>query len=86
MAFDDRFEIRKGPGRPRNDVELRHPLAPGSQVVTRSDSSSWWMAWPRDGFTARCQQHRERMSSDVIGRKVPDQIDGVYVGLNRPQK
>jgi hypothetical protein len=63
---------------------LRHPKAPCSETVIRSDS--WWIAWPRDGFTARCQQHRERMSSDVIGRKVPDQIDGVYVGLNRPQK
>jgi hypothetical protein len=52
----------------------------------QKDSASWWMAWPRDGFTARCQEHRDRMASDKEGRKVPDQIDGQYIGLLRPVK
>jgi hypothetical protein len=49
-------------------------------------SASWWMVGPPEGFTARCQQHRDRMASDKEGRKVPDQIDGQYIGLLRTVK
>lgn len=68
------------------DVELAAPerreKLPTSETRTRSES--WWTAWPREGFTARCAQHRDRMGNDVIGRKVPDQILGKYIGLIRP--
>lgn len=76
--YDDTLERPVRRGRPT----LRQPLAPSSEP--RGKSGSWWMAWPREGFTARCQEHRDRMQSDVIGRKVPDQILGAYIGLRRP--
>jgi hypothetical protein len=42
-------------------VELRHPLAPESQVVTRSDS--WWMTVKPGEMTARAEQERPRMAT-----------------------
>jgi hypothetical protein len=60
-------------------------LDDGDDQVSRGPRQvSWWMAWPREGFTAHCLEHRDRMASDVIGRKVPDQIMGKYIGIHRP--
>jgi hypothetical protein len=47
-------------------------------------SASWWATASREKFTERAESERQRMSSDVIGRKVPDQIMGRYVGIHRP--
>lgn len=47
-------------------------------------SASWWMACGPRGFTERAVEERDRMVNDVIGRKVPDQILGKYIGLVRP--
>jgi hypothetical protein len=47
-------------------------------------SASWWESAPVANFTARASAERDRMVNDVIGRKVPDQIMGRYVGLARP--
>jgi hypothetical protein len=68
-------------GRPPS-VALRQPSAPLVERLTRSDS--WWMNSGPIGFTARAGAERERMSGDVIGRKVPDQIMGQYLGIHRP--
>jgi hypothetical protein len=61
-------------------------MADEVQVPEVKCSASWWMAWPQEGFTAHCLEHRDRMQSDVVGRKVPDQIMGKYIGLMRPQE
>lgn len=78
----DEAPVRRG--RPISvKPRLRQPLEPIAEKVTRSDS--WWMTVPnREGFTARAEAERQRMSGDVIGRKVPDQIMGKYIGLVRP--
>jgi hypothetical protein len=76
--FNDPEPARRG--RP----PLRQPLAPTSEPMKKSDS--WWMKAGRDGFTNRAQRERQRMSGDVIGRKVPDQIMGKYISIARPQE
>jgi hypothetical protein len=65
-------------------VALRRPSAPTSEPLVRSES--WWMTAGRSDFTKRAEAERQRMSGDVIGRKVPDQILGRYIGLFRPQE
>lgn len=70
--YDNDLETHVRRGRP----PLRQPLAPTSEPMKKSES--WWIA-PREGFTARAEQERSRMQSDVIGRKVPDQIMGKYI-------
>jgi hypothetical protein len=87
MTFDDLDDLVEPArrGRPsKDDASLRHPLRPTSETVMRSDS--WWMHTDQCGFTARAETERQRMSGDKEGRKVPDQIDGVYIGLLRPVK
>jgi hypothetical protein len=61
---------------------LRQPLAPTSEP--RKGSVSWWETASVLGFTARAESERQRMGNDLIGRKVPDQIMGKYIGLIRP--
>jgi hypothetical protein len=61
---------------------LRQPHAPTSEPM--KVSASWWEHTSAIGFTARATAERDRMVNDVIGRKVPDQIMGQYLGLNRP--
>jgi hypothetical protein len=61
---------------------LRQPQAPTSEPM--KVSASWWESAPVANFTARASAERDRMVNDVIGRKVPDQIMGRYVGLARP--
>jgi hypothetical protein len=68
-------------GRGRVKV-LRQPLAPTSEPM--KVSASWWIKADRRGFTERASAERDRMVNDVIGRKVPDQIMGQYLTLNRP--
>jgi hypothetical protein len=52
-----------------------------------SRTASWWLTVkPSESMTARALEHRDRMASDKEGRKVPDQIDGQYIGLLRPIK
>lgn len=78
MTFEDVDEPEPAPHPP-----LRQPVAQTSEKVKRSDS--WWMTIPsREGFTARAEAERQRMSIDREGRKVPDQIMGKYIGLVRP--
>jgi hypothetical protein len=60
---------------------LRHPGVPTSEPYMRSES--WWTTSDRLGFTERAAAERDRMGNDVIGRKVPDQILGKYIGLVR---
>jgi hypothetical protein len=81
IHLDDELDLPSSRGRPPK-VDLRQPLAPTSEPNTRSDS--WWEHASRSGFTERAQQEHDRMSRDVIGRKVPDQIMGKYIGLVRP--
>jgi hypothetical protein len=60
IDLDDELELPSPRG--RHPKDLRQPLAPTSEPNTRSDS--WWMTCPdRAGFTARCEQQRERMAS-----------------------
>lgn len=61
---------------------LRQPHAPTSEPM--KVSASWWEHASASGFTERASAERDRMVNDVIGRKVPDQIMGQYLGLNRP--
>jgi hypothetical protein len=61
------------------------PLYPETDPV--NCSMSWWLTVkPSESMTARALEHRDRMASDKEGRKVPDQIDGQYIGLLRPIK
>jgi hypothetical protein len=76
IDLTDELETSARRGRPPK-VELRQPLAPTSEP--RGRSASWWMAWSREDFTARCEAHRDRMVNDVIGRKAPDVIDGQWI-------
>lgn len=62
---------------------LRQPLAPTSEPLIPSES--WWMTASSEAdFYERAAAQRQRMGNDVIGRKVPDQIMGKYIGLIRP--
>jgi hypothetical protein len=61
---------------------LRQPGVPTSEPFIRSDS--WWEHVSAVGFTARASAERQRMGNDLIGRKVPDQIMGQYLGIHRP--
>jgi hypothetical protein len=83
VILDDELELSSPRGRPPK-VDLRQPLAPTSELNT--GSWSWWEFSGPEGFTRRAESERTRMSCDVIGRKVPDQIDGQYIGLNRAVK
>jgi hypothetical protein len=78
--FNDPQPARRG----RPAKVLRQPLAPTSEPRKRSDS--WWLTASPESFTKRAEVERQRMAGDVIGRKVPDQINGVYIGLLRPVK
>lgn len=80
LDLDSELEMPARRGRPL----LRQPLAPTSEPLKRS--GSWWMHSGPTGFTARAAEERDRMASDKEGRKVPDQIDGNYIGLLRPQQ
>jgi hypothetical protein len=61
---------------------LRHPGVPTSEPY--KVSASWWATAERLGFTERAGAERQRMVNDIVGRKVPDQIMGKYIGLIRP--
>jgi hypothetical protein len=76
--FHDQEPARRG----RPAKVLRQPLGPTSEPMKKSDS--WWITASAKGFTDRAERERQRMSGDVIGRKVPDQILGRYIGLVRP--
>ncbi len=51
------------------DVKLRHPLAPLSEPLVRSDS--WWTTVkPEESMTARAEQERERMANSKEWKQV----------------
>jgi hypothetical protein len=78
VTFEDLDELAAPAPAPCGRPPLRQPLAETSQTVKRSDS--WWMTQkPGESITERAEAERQRMSGDVIGRKVPDQIMGQYV-------